>query len=146
VDLQAFTPVPALIGGLLIGLATGLALLLNGKVAGISGVFGRIFRPAPGEVVWRVWFVVGLVAGGAVTFALHAPAASFAPPGSVGVMALAGLLVGFGTRTGGGCTSGHGICGIARAAPAGIAGTVTFMVVGVATVYVVRHVLGELGG
>ncbi|MHC4392521.1 MAG: YeeE/YedE family protein [Planctomycetota bacterium] len=138
-----FTPGSALLGGALIGLATGLVLLLNGKIAGVSGVCGRILRPAPGDAWWRVLFLLGMVVGGGIMFWVYPPAAAFTPSASVATMALAGLLVGFGARTGGGCTSGHGVCGIARASVRGITGTVVFMAVAAGVVYVVRHVVSE---
>lgn len=141
-NIVNFTPIPALIGGVMIGVATGLALLMNGKIAGISGVFGRILRGVPGDTAWRVAFVLGLVAGGAAIFALYPPAASYVPMASVGQMAIAGLLVGFGARLGGGCTSGHGVCGISRGSLSGIVGTLTFMATGFLTVYVLNHVMG----
>ena len=137
-DMDAFTPGASTLGGVLIGLATALTLLLNGKIAGISGVVGRILRPAPGDALWRVWFVAGLVAGGALTFALlpaSKAALDFSHAG-VGLMALAGLLVGLGTRVGGGCTSGHGVCGISRGSTGGIAATCTFMAVAGLVVFV----------
>jgi uncharacterized membrane protein YedE/YeeE len=137
-----FTPVPALVGGILIGLATGLALLLSGKIVGISGVFGRIFRAVPGDTAWRVAFVVGLVAGGAVIFQVSPTAAIYRPAATMPQIALAGLLVGLGTRIGGGCTSGHGVCGISRGSVRGIVGTLVFMAVGFATVYLTNHVMG----
>ncbi len=141
-DATPFTPVSAAIGGALIAFATGLALLLKGEIAGVSGVFGRILRPAPGDAAWRVWFIVGMVVGGAATFAIDSDSAAFSPPSSIATMAVAGLLVGFGTRMSGGCTSGHGVCGIARGSTRGIVGTVVFMAVAIATVYVVRHMGG----
>lgn len=141
-DPTPFTPLPALLGGALIGLATGLVLLLNGKIAGVSGVVGRILRPAPGDAAWRVAFLLGMVGGGASTFALYAPARDFTPAGGVGVMVAAGLLVGFGARFGGGCTSGHGVCGISRGSTGGVTGTLVFMGVAFVTVYVARHLLG----
>lgn len=139
-DWEAFTPISALIGGGLIGLATGLTLLLNGKIAGISGVVGRILRPAPGDVAWRVWFLLGLVAGGAATFAVYPPSRTLELAGGGAlVMAIAGLLVGLGTRVGGGCTSGHGVCGISRGSTRGILATVSFMAVAGLVVYLRRH-------
>lgn len=125
-----FTPVSALIGGVLIGLATSLAMLLNGKIAGISGVIGRILRPAPGDALWRVCFVAGLIAGGGLTFVIYPSSAQldFSHTGLAGMLA-AGLLVGLGTRLGGGCTSGHGVCGISRRSSGGVVATMVFMVV-----------------
>lgn len=138
-ESTAFTPVPAAIGGVLIAVATGLAMFMNGKVAGISGVFGRILRRSPGDAIWRVWFLLGMIAGGGLTFVTFAESAKFSPPASIATMAFAGLLVGFGTRMGGGCTSGHGVCGIARGSTRGITGTIVFMAVAIVTVYVVRR-------
>ena len=137
-DMDAFSPGAATLGGVLIGLGTALTLLLNGKIAGISGVVGRILRPAQGDALWRVWFVAGLIAGGALTFALL-PASKAAldfSHANVAVMAAAGLFVGLGTRVGGGCTSGHGVCGISRGSTGGIAATCTFMAVAALVVFV----------
>lgn len=141
-DWNAFTPYSALIGGVLIGLATGLTLFLNGKIAGISGVVARILRPMPGDAAWRVWFLLGLVAGGAGAFAVYAPSRSLELAGTPVLMAGAGLLVGLGTRIGGGCTSGHGVCGISRGSVRGVVGTLTFMVVAALVVFAQRHLLG----
>ena len=138
-----FTPIASLIGGVLIGLATGLALLLNGKIAGISGVVGRILRPTPGEALWRTWFVGGLVAGGALTFALYPPSANLDfSHTSVLWMAVAGLLVGVGTRLGGGCTSGHGVCGISRGSTGSVTATVVFMIVAGFVVFIRSQLTG----
>ena len=139
---EAFTPWSALLGGVLIGGATGLALLLNGKIAGISGVLGRIFRPAPGDAAWRVWFVLGLFASGLVAFALYPGLGEVRYGLGLGGVALAGFLVGVGTRLSGGCTSGHGVCGISRGSTGGVVATCTFMAVAMLTVYLHRHVLG----
>jgi uncharacterized membrane protein YedE/YeeE len=129
---------PALLGGVLIGVAVALLLLLNGRVAGVSGVLGGLVRPEPGEWSWRALFVAGLVAGGVVTH-LVAPGALGPMQASVPTLAVAGLLVGFGTRLSGGCTSGHGVCGASRLSPRSIAATGTFMLLGAAVVLVVRH-------
>ena len=138
-----FTPIPSLIGGVLIGLATGLALLFNGKIAGISGVMGRILRSTPGDALWRVWFVVGLVAGGALTFALYPPSTNLDfSHANVFWMAMAGLLVGFGTRLGGGCTSGHGVCGISRGSTGAVTATVVFMIVAGLVVFIRSQLTG----
>ena len=138
-----FSPIASLFGGVLIGLATGLALLLNGKIAGISGVVGRILRSTPGDTLWRVWFVGGLVAGGALTFALY-PASANLDFSHTNVlwMTVAGLLVGVGTRLGGGCTSGHGVCGIARGSAGGATATVVFMIVAGLVVFIRSQLTG----
>lgn len=137
-----FAPRSALAGGALIGLSASLLLLLNGRVAGISGIFGGLLVPGAADRPWRAWFVIGLLLAG-LAFALLRPAA-FATVGDIppATAALAGLLVGFGTRTGGGCTSGHGVCGLARMSRRSVAATMTFMATGAATVFVVRHLLG----
>ena len=124
-----FTPLASTVGGLLIGLSASLLVLFNGRIAGISGVLGRALAPPDGERGWRLLFLAGLLAGGAA-------------PRSIGPLIFAGLLVGVGTRLGGGCTSGHGVCGIARLSPRSIAATLVFMTAGAATVFVARHVLG----
>ena len=129
----------ALAGGALIGLAVAALLLGNGRVAGISGIVGGLLRPTPGEWEWRAFFVVGLLAGGAVARALVPASVSGATTGSLPVLALAGLLVGVGTRISGGCTSGHGVCGVSRLSIRSIVATVTFMAVGAGVVFLVRH-------
>ena len=141
-EITNFTPWSALIGGILIGLSTGIVLFMNGKLAGISGVLGRIFRAVPGDTGWRVWFVAGLVIGGAAVFRAFPPAAAYVPVASTLQMAVAGLLVGFGARLGGGCTSGHGVCGISRGSVRSLIGTITFMAAGFVTVFLVNHVWG----
>jgi uncharacterized membrane protein YedE/YeeE len=137
-SFESFTPWASLLGGVLIGLAASLLLWAHGRVAGISGIFGNLLRPVPGDTAWRAAFVAGLVLAGLVGVSL-APSA-FAPhPERTAVHALvAGLLVGFGTRLGNGCTSGHGVCGLARGSPRSLAATVTFMAVAALTVLVLR--------
>lgn len=138
-----FTPISSLIGGVLIGLATGLVLLLNGKIAGISGIVGRILRWTPGDVLWRVCFIVGVMAGGALTFVLYPPSANLNfSHTSVSSMLVAGLLVGFGTRLGGGCTSGHGVCGISRGSKGSIVATTVFMIVAGLVVFIRSQLTG----
>jgi uncharacterized membrane protein YedE/YeeE len=132
-----------LLGGALIGLSASLLLLANGRVAGISGVVGLLLAPARGEVTWRLLFLGGLLAGGLLLVWLHP--VSFAPPvsltaGRVALLMVAGLLVGFGTRLGNGCTSGHGVCGISRGSARSLAATLCFMATGMLTVFLVRHV------
>ncbi|NUQ77059.1 MAG: YeeE/YedE family protein [Polyangiaceae bacterium] len=137
-----FTPVSSLLGGALIGLAASIILLYNGKIAGISGIFSGILKPVKGDTAWRVAFVAGLLIAGLGFVVLYPNAFSSRAPGSIGLVALAGLLVGFGTRVGSGCTSGHGVCGIARRSPRSITATVTFIATGMVTTYIVRHLLG----
>jgi len=139
IDWNAFTPWHALAGGAMIGAATALFAVLNGRIAGISGILGGLLRPAAGDVSWRLAFVMGLLAAPLVYAAFGAlPEARI--DGGYAVLAAAGLLVGVGTRYGSGCTSGHGVCGIARLSPRSMVATLAFMAAGVATVFAVRHV------
>jgi hypothetical protein len=142
-EIVNFTPYAALAGGALIGLGSTLLMLANGRIAGISGIAGGLLQPAPGEIGWRVAFLVGLILGPAAVGLAGGvvPVPTFQTD-TLGMIA-AGLLVGFGTRLGAGCTSGHGVCGLARLAPRSLVATLTFMGVAVATVFVVRHVLGS---
>lgn len=131
----------ALVGGLLIGLASFLATWASGKIPGISGVFSRAFMPGTHDRRWRIAFLLGLVTGAAVAFLSVTSANQYRPVASLTVYGVAGLLVGFGTRLGGGCTSGHGICGIGLGARDSMVGTINFMVFGMLTVYITRHIL-----
>ena len=136
-----FTPWSALAGGVLIGIAAAIFVLLNGRIAGISGVIGGLFKPVRGDVAWRAAFVIGLI-GAPLVYGLLA---ALPPPridAPVGALILAGLLVGIGTRYGSGCTSGHGVCGLARLSPRSLVATGAFMAAGFATVFVTRHVFG----
>jgi uncharacterized membrane protein YedE/YeeE len=137
--IENFTPVSAIVGGALIGLAATLLLWLNGRIAGISGILGGIVDPAPGDLAWRVLFLLGLVLG-AGAHALVWPVA-VEIDAALPLLVLGGLLVGFGTQLGSGCTSGHGVCGIARLSPRSIVATLVFMLAAGVTVYVMRHVL-----
>jgi uncharacterized membrane protein YedE/YeeE len=140
--MDNFTPVSATIGGLLIGLAAAVLWLGLGRIAGISGIVGGLLTPNAEDNAWRVPFVLGLVAAPV----LYGVAGGFLPdivlPPSSAVVIAGGLLVGFGTRLGGGCTSGHGVCGFARLSPRSIAATVLFMASGIATAVIARHVIG----
>ena len=138
---QEFTPWSALAGGMLIGLAAAMFVLLNGRIAGISGVIGGLFKPVKGDVAWRAVFVLGLV-GAPWAYALFAALPQPRIDASFGAVVIAGLLVGVGTRYGSGCTSGHGVCGLARLSARSLVATVAFMVAGFATVFVTRHMLG----
>jgi uncharacterized membrane protein YedE/YeeE len=132
----------ALLGGALLGLGGALLLLSNGRLAGISGIVGGLFQPARGEWGWRAMFVLGLVGGGAVFAALQ-PAAFMPARGPLPLLVVAGIVVGFGSRLGGGCTSGHGVCGLSRLSKRSIVGTVTFMLTGIATVALVYLAGGD---
>ena len=138
--MNHYTLLNPLIGGILIGLASLLATVLSGKVPGISGVFGRLLVPATPDKTWRVVFLLGLIGGAALSFALWQSAALFRPMRPLGVMAIAGLLVGFGTRLGGGCTSGHGVCGVGMGAKDSIAATFIFMAAAMVTVFIYHRV------
>ncbi|MDO9459106.1 MAG: YeeE/YedE family protein [Alphaproteobacteria bacterium] len=141
--MENFTPISSLIGGGLIGLSAVLFMLLNGRIAGISGIAGGLIVPVAGDWPWRLAFVLGLVAGPLVYMALggQLPAIQFPVSSPLGLIA-AGLIVGFGTRLGGGCTSGHGVCGVSRLSVRSLVATAAFMFTGFATVYVIRHVMG----
>lgn len=140
--MDQFTPVSALVGGLLIGSAATLMWLVYGRITGISGILGGVLAPRPGEIAWRLLFLAGLVGGAGLVPWLTGAALTWVPQtGTVG-MVIAGLLVGFGTRMGSGCTSGHAICGIARLSKRSFAATLVFMATAIVTVYVLRHLLG----
>jgi len=140
VNWTDFTPWSALGGGLLIGPAAALFVLFNGRIAGISGIVGGLLRPAPGERGWRIAFLLGLVAAPLV-YTLAAPLPAMRIDAGTGTLIAAGLLVGVGTRYGAGCTSGHGVCGLARSSARSLAATLAFMGAGFAIVFIVRHLL-----
>ena len=140
--MENFTPISALVGGSLIGLSAAILILVNGRIAGISGILGGALTVPQGGMAWRLSFLVGLLAGAAV-YNIAAPkpfAVEF--DASTPMLAVAGLLVGFGTSLGNGCTSGHGVCGIARLSPRSIAAVVLFMAIAMATVFLMRHTGG----
>lgn len=137
-----FTPLSAAIGGALIGLSSVLLMLLTGRIAGISGIFGGLLNPRSGEIGWRIAFIAGLILAPLLAGLIGHGMPSPQMPASWAVIIGAGLLVGFGTRLAGGCTSGHGICGISRLSARSIAATVIFMAVAIATVALTRHVFG----
>ena len=144
--MENFTPYSALIGGALIGLSAALLLFLNGRIAGISGIVSKaLFPEQRGDMGWRLFFLVGLVLGPLVSRLIDGNAVLFRIETSLPVLVIAGLLVGYGTGLGGGCTSGHGICGLARLSPRSALATVVFMVVAGMTVYIVRHWIGVKG-
>jgi len=137
-----FTPISAAIGGALIGLAAVLLMRLNGRIAGVTGIFAGLIDPFSTDRVWRATFVVGLIAAPLSAALLGYSIPYPRMPASFAVIAGAGLLVGFGTRLSNGCTSGHGVCGIARLSPRSITATAIFMAAAIAVVAVTRHVIG----
>jgi uncharacterized protein len=140
--MHDFTPVPALLGGVLIGLSASAMLLLDGKIAGISGILAGVLRPIRGDTLWRICFLAGLLAGGFLLRTFLPRAFDFGAIRPLPVLVVAGLLVGFGTRLGSGCTSGHGVCGIARLSPRSLLATITFIFTGALTVFLVNHLTG----
>jgi len=138
IDSSHFTPYAALSGGALIGVAAAVLLLMNGRIAGISGIVGGLLRPVAGDVAWRLAFVLGMVIAPWV-YALFAAMPAARIDAEYSALIIAGLLVGVGTRYGSGCTSGHGVCGISRLSPRSAAATGAFMAAGFVTVFVVRH-------
>jgi uncharacterized protein len=141
IDWSHFTPWASLAGGVLIGLTAAAFILVNGRILGISGIVGGLFGAKPGDTGWRIAFVLGMLAA-PVTFALLAPA-GFTGAARIdagpGALIVAGLLVGFGTRYGSGCTSGHGVCGLSRLSPRSLVATLAFMAAGFVTVFLLRH-------
>lgn len=140
--MENFTPYSALSGGILIGLAATLLLLFNGRIAGISGIMSGLINTSRTELFWRIAFLMGIVIG---AFLFHQIKPDFYHPREnfpLWLLACGGFLVGFGTRMGNGCTSGHAVCGIARFSIRSIAATLTFMASGFLTVYMIRHALG----
>ena len=140
IDWNAFTPGSALAGGALIGTAAGMFALLNGRISGISGIVGGLLTPRRPDLLWRAAFLLGLI----MAPALYATWRHLPPvriDAGYGVLAVAGLLVGVGTRCASGCTSGHGVCGVSRLSPRSLTATVAFMASGVLTVFVARHLL-----
>ncbi|MFM1896520.1 MAG: hypothetical protein RLZZ385_1594 [Pseudomonadota bacterium] len=140
--MENFTPISSLAGGILIGIAATLMLAVYGRITGISGILGGLLFPVSGEILWRALFIAGLVAGPALYLLVIGGPIEWTPQASPLTMVVAGLLVGYGTRMGSGCTSGHGICGIARVSKRSFAATAVFMGVAIITVFVLRHLLG----
>jgi uncharacterized membrane protein YedE/YeeE len=140
--MTSFTPISATAGGLLIGFSALLLILLDGRIAGISGILGDFLAFRHGEILWRLAFIAGLV----VAPLVYAAVLGHLPPmdvtHSAALLICAGFLVGFGTRMGSGCTSGHGVCGVARLSPRSIVATLVFIATGAASVFIARHILG----
>jgi hypothetical protein len=142
IDWLAFSPFPALLGGIMLGIAATLYILLHGRILGISGIISGLLSPKPGDVNWRLILVLGIVSApfwAAFLFGIHTKSVIDADWPAIVV---AGLLVGFGANYGSGCTSGHGICGLSRLSPRSLVATSTFMGAGFLIVFVIRHVLG----
>ena len=140
IDWEHFTPWSSLAGGLVIGAAAAMFILLNGRIAGISGIIGGLLRPSRADAGWRLAFVGGLVFAPAA-YALETDLPTPAIDAGFPLLALAGVLVGVGTSYGAGCTSGHGVCGISRLSPRSLVATAAFMGAGFATVFVLRHLV-----
>ena len=136
--MTTFTPLPSLIGGLLIGFSTLLMILWLGKIAGISGIVGQLWSAAAGDRVWRLAFVSGLMLA-PLLYACWAPLPAVQIATSTPMLVVAGLLVGFGTRLGSGCTSGHGVCGLSRLSSRSLVATLTFMATAILVVWLLRH-------
>ncbi len=141
IDFAHFTPGAALVGGLIIGLAAAVLVLANGRIAGISGILGGLLQRPRGDMDWRIAFLAGLVAAPLLAAALGHPVVPEIAAGWGEVLA-AGFLVGIGTRYAGGCTSGHGVCGLSRGSVRSLVATLTFMAAGIVTVFVMHHVVG----
>lgn len=140
-DLAHFTPWQSLAGGLLLGLAAAMFVLLNGRVMGISGIIGGLVRPRPGDAGWRLAFLAGMLVA-PTAWSLFEPAAVARIEASPALLVAAGLLVGWGARFGSGCTSGHGVCGLSRLSPRSLVATLAFMGTGFLAVFVLRHLAG----
>lgn len=140
--MHNFTPISGLLGGALIGLAAALLMLLTGRIAGVTGIVGGLLQAEPAGRNWRLAFIAGLIAAPLIAALFGAPLPQPVMNASLAVITIAGLLVGFGTRMGNGCTSGHGVCGFARLSVRSIAATFIFMLTAIATVAIVRHGLG----
>jgi uncharacterized membrane protein YedE/YeeE len=143
IDWSHFTPWASLSGGVLLGLASAIFILLNGRILGISGILGGLIPPKRSDALWRLAFLAGIFTSPWVFKALAPSSLLSAPRIDAGVILLviAGLLVGLGTRYGSGCTSGHGVCGLARLSPRSLIATLTFMAAGFAVVFIARHIL-----
>lgn len=140
--MESFTPISSTIGGLMIGLASAGLLMFHGRIAGISGIAGGIFRREAGDIAWRVMFLVGLFAAGVAWSLFYPQDYAVEISRSTPALIVAGLTVGIGTQLGSGCTSGHGVCGIGRLSKRSTAATITFMATAALTVFIVNEVLG----
>ena len=142
--MENFTPLSGLLGGVLIGFGAVMLMALNGRIAGISGILGGLLRPTQDDLCWQVSFLLGLILAPIIFGLVAGGSPNIVIAGGLSTMIAGGLLVGFGTRLGSGCTSGHGVCGISRLSPRSIIATAIFMSCGVITVSLARHVLGSV--
>lgn len=140
IDWATFTPWSSLAGGVLIGLAVAMFLLINGRIAGISGILGGLLRPVKSDIGWRAAFVAGLIFS-PILFSVAAPLPAVQIDADAASLILAGLLVGIGTRYGSGCTSGHGVCGLSRRSPRSMVATAMFMLAGFVAVFITHHLI-----
>ncbi len=138
IDWTHFTPWASLAGGILLGLASALFILVNGRILGISGILGGLLRPVKGDMGWRLAFLAGMLAAPLLYFAVAGPTTPRIDAGWA-TLVIAGLMVGVGTRYGSGCTSGHGVCGLSRLSPRSLVATLAFMGAGFVTVFLARH-------
>lgn len=141
--MHNFTPLAALAGGMLIGLSAAAMLLLDGKIAGISGILAGVLKPVRADLPWRICFLAGLLTGGMLLRIFFPVAFDFGIIRPLPLLIVAGLLVGFGTRLGSGCTSGHGVCGVSRLSARSLVATATFIFTGALTVYLLNHLSGN---
>lgn len=140
-DWINFTMWMPLAGGLLIGLAVTILLYFNGRIAGVSGILGGLLKPTKGDIGWRAAFISGLMISSFV-YLIASPLPVPTIDADTTTLIIAGVMVGFGTRYGSGCTSGHGVCGLSRGSPRSFVATISFMGAGVLTVYFVKHLIG----
>lgn len=142
IDWLSFTPIPSLLGGMLLGIAAALYVLLHGRILGISGIVSGLMHPKEGDRAWRIALILGLITAPLLAALFFEIRPIVEVDADWFAVLLAGVLVGFGTQYGSGCTSGHGICGLSRLSPRSLVATLSFMVAGFLTVYVIRHLIG----
>jgi uncharacterized membrane protein YedE/YeeE len=142
IDWFTFTPIPSLLGGMILGIAAALYVLLHGRILGISGIVAELLHPKVGDIAWRLSLVLGLLSAPFLAALIFGIRPVVEIDSDWIIIVLAGLLVGFGAHYGSGCTSGHGICGLSRLSPRSLVATLTFMGAGFMTVFVLRHLIG----
>jgi uncharacterized membrane protein YedE/YeeE len=142
IDWLSFTPIPSFLGGMILGIAAALYVLLHGRILGISGIVFGLMHPKDGDRSWRIALILGLITAPLLAALFFEIRPIVEVDADWFAILLAGLLVGFGTQYGSGCTSGHGICGLSRLSPRSLVATLSFMIAGFLTVYVVRHLIG----